>query len=235
MADLDRVAAGVDVDVAAGAENQRHTPRTNGSAGSAALETGGVARIADTASVTKDTADAPADLNPGEDRSPGEDDNWNGQRRACPSRQESSGKRAPGGHQKKLNGPKNTAKHIEAKQNWINMESKRIEAESATLVEMQENLRARKETFECCLRGKQDSPSRPVARGRIDRKKTGATSCLQRARRKFGISNNKELNLWRGTASKRLAGWTRDGSTEEIAVEAKKRKVQETIEKKSSV
>ena len=24
-------------------------------------------------------------------------------------------------------------------------------------------------------------------------------------------------NLWRGTASKRFAGWTRDGSTEEIA------------------
>ena len=31
-------------------------------------------------------------------------------------------------HQRKLNGPKNTAKHIEAKQNWINRESKRIES-----------------------------------------------------------------------------------------------------------
>ena len=49
-------------------------------------------------------------------------------------------------HQRKLNGPKNTAKHIEAKENWINRESKRIESESAKLAEMQENLRVRKET-----------------------------------------------------------------------------------------
>ena len=50
----------------------------------------------------------------------------------------------------------------------------------------------------------------------------------------------QELAFWRGSASKRLAGWTRDGSAEEIAgwmleaqrlnreVEAKKRKLQET-------
>ena len=50
-------------------------------------------------------------------------------------------------HQKKLNGPKNTAKHTEAKKNWINRESKSIEAESAKLAEMQENLRVRKETL----------------------------------------------------------------------------------------
>ena len=55
----------------------------------------------------------------------------------------------------------------------------------------------------------------------------------------------QELAFWRGSASKRLAGWTRDGSTEEIAgwmleaqrlnkkVEAKKRKLQETIERES--
>ena len=49
--------------------------------------------------------------------------------------------------QRKLNGPKNTAKHIEAKQNWINRESKRIEAESAKLAERQENFRVRKETL----------------------------------------------------------------------------------------
>ena len=40
---------------------------------------------------------------------------------------------------------KNTAKHIKAKQNWINRMSKRIETESAKLAEMQENLRVRKE------------------------------------------------------------------------------------------
>ena len=49
--------------------------------------------------------------------------------------------------QKKLNGPKKTAKHIEAKQNWINRESKRLEAETARLTEPQESLRVRKETL----------------------------------------------------------------------------------------
>ena len=44
-------------------------------------------------------------------------------------------------------GPKKTAKHIEAKQNWINRESKRLEAESARLTELQESLRVRKETL----------------------------------------------------------------------------------------
>ena len=43
--------------------------------------------------------------------------------------------------------PKKTAKHIEAKQNWINRESKRLEAESARLTELQESLRVRKETL----------------------------------------------------------------------------------------
>ena len=49
--------------------------------------------------------------------------------------------------QRKLNGPKKTAKHIEAKQNWINRESKRLESESAKLAEWQESLRVRKETL----------------------------------------------------------------------------------------
>ena len=35
--------------------------------------------------------------------------------------------------QRKLDGPKNTAKHIEAEQNWINKESKRLESENAKL------------------------------------------------------------------------------------------------------
>ena len=48
--------------------------------------------------------------------------------------------------QKKLNGPKKTAKHIEAKQHWINRESKRLKSESAKLTEWQESLSVRKET-----------------------------------------------------------------------------------------
>ena len=47
----------------------------------------------------------------------------------------------------KNNGPKKTAKHIEAKQNRINRESKRLEVETVRLTELQESLRARKETF----------------------------------------------------------------------------------------
>ena len=65
------------------------------------------------------------------------------------------------------------------------------------------------------------------------------------------ILEQQELAFWRGSASKRLlgflrlAGWTRDGSVEELAswmlelqrlnreVKAKKRKLQEAIEKES--
>ena len=49
--------------------------------------------------------------------------------------------------QMKLKCPKNTAKHIEAKQNWINRESKRFEAQTVRLTELQKSLRARKETL----------------------------------------------------------------------------------------
>ena len=59
------------------------------------------------------------------------------------------------------------------------------------------------------------------------------------------ILEQHELAFWRGSVSKRLSWWTRDGSAEEIAgwmmevqrlnreVEAEKRKLQETIEKES--
>ena len=54
---------------------------------------------------------------------------------------------------RKLNGPKTTAKHIEAKQNWIKRESKRLESESAKLAEWQESLRVRKETLRVAYEG----------------------------------------------------------------------------------
>ena len=59
------------------------------------------------------------------------------------------------------------------------------------------------------------------------------------------ILEQQELAFWRGSASKRLAEGTRDGSAEEFAgwmleaqrlnraVKAKKRKLQEAIEKES--
>ena len=71
--------------------------------------------------------------------------------------------------QKKLNGPKKTAKHIEAKQNWINRESKRLEAESA-----RRNCKRASEcgrNIESGLRGNQDSQRGPSERGRNDGQK----------------------------------------------------------------
>ena len=53
MVGLDRVAVGMDVDAAAGVEHQRHALRTNGSARSAAVETGGVVRNADIVRVSR--------------------------------------------------------------------------------------------------------------------------------------------------------------------------------------
>ena len=124
--------------------------------------------------------------------------------------------------QKKLNGPKKTAKHIEAKQNWINRESKRLEAESARLTELQKSLRVRNETLKVAYE--------EIKILREDLLREGET-----------MDKNKSHFLSRrGSASKRLAWWTRDGSAEEIAgwmmeaqrlnkeVEAMKRKLQET-------
>ena len=60
MVGLDRVEVGVDVDVAAGVENPRYAPRMNGSGRSAALESGGVVRNADTLlSVTIENVELP--------------------------------------------------------------------------------------------------------------------------------------------------------------------------------
>ena len=146
--------------------------------------------------------------------------------------------------QKKLNGQKKTAKHIEAKQNWINRESKRLEAESAKLTELQESLRVRKETLKVAYE--------EIKILREDLLRDGET--MDKNKSHFLSPEDAEeirrleqqaLAFWRGSASKRLAGWTRDGSSEEIAgwmmeaqrlnreVAAKKRKLQETIEKES--
>ena len=128
-----------------------------------------------------------------------------------------------------------TAMFIEAMQNWITRESKRIETQSAKLAEMQENLRV-KVNLKGGVQGDEDCPRGLVARGSIDGQK-------QEPHHVSGDhGGNQELAFWRGSASKRVAGWTR---TEEIAswtleaqrfnkeVEAKKRNLQEAIEKES--
>ena len=53
-------------------------------------------------------------------------------------------------HQMKLKGPKNIAKQTEAKQHWINTETKRIETMVEKL-EMQENIKIRKEALRVAL------------------------------------------------------------------------------------
>ena len=77
-------------------------------------------------------------------------------------------------HLNKLSGPKNTAKHIEAKQNWINQETRRVDAEVEKLAEMQENIKARKGTlrvaYEEIKKLRMEQESRPVLR-RVWRKR----------------------------------------------------------------
>ena len=146
--------------------------------------------------------------------------------------------------QRKLNGPKKTAKHIEAKQNWINRESKRLESESAKLAEWQESLRVRKETLRVAYEEIKILREDLLREGEsMDKNKSHFMS--PENTEEIRILEQQELAFWRGSASKRLSGWTRDGSAEEIAgwmmeaqrlnreVEAKKRKLQETIEKES--
>ena len=53
-------------------------------------------------------------------------------------------------HQLKLNCPKNIAKQTEAKQHWINTETKRMETVVEKL-EMQENIKIRKEALKVAL------------------------------------------------------------------------------------
>ena len=95
--------------------------------------------------------------------------------------------------------------------------------------------------FESSLRGDQGTPRRLAKRGRIDGNVPGEHGGNKKSRTtRIEICGEE-------AAGKRLAGWTRDGSTEEIAswsveaerlsreVEAKKRKLQEAIEKESTM
>ena len=142
-------------------------------------------------------------------------------------------------YQKKLNGP-NTAKHTEAKQNWINRESKRRGRTT------QENLGVRKETLRVAYE-EVKILRKDLLREAASKDKNRSHIMIPESTEEIRNLEHQELNLWRGTASKRLAGWTRDGSTEEIAswsveaerisreVEAKKRKLLEAIEKESTM
>ena len=110
MVDLDRMAVGMDVDVAAGVESRKYAPMSKGSARSAVLGTGGVVRIAGTVRMSRTTMRISRSRQLRKNCCPGEDAGWYGQRRAY------FGEKELEKLQRKLDGPKKTAKHIEAKQ-----------------------------------------------------------------------------------------------------------------------
>ena len=244
MVGMDHMAVGMDVDVAAGVESRMYAPMSNGSVRSVVLGTGGVVRTADTVRVSGATT-------------------WISSSRQLKKKIAVLEKTLAGMGddepilvgtevlekeldklQRKLNGPKKTAKHIEAKQNWINRESKRLKAETARLAELQESLRVRKETLKVAYEEIKILREDLLREGEtMDKNKSHFLSLenTEQIRR----LEQQELAFWRGSASKRLAGWTRHGSAEEIAgwtmeaqrlnkeVEAKKRKLQETIVRES--
>ena len=99
---------------------------------------------------------------------------------------------------------------------WINRESKRLESESAKLAEWQESLRVRKETLRVAYEEIKILREDFLREGEtMDKNKSHFLSPedTEEIRR----LEQQELAFWRGSASKRLAGWTRNGSAEEIA------------------
>ena len=93
-------------------------------------------------------------------------------------------------------------------------ESKRLEAESARLTELQESLRVRKETLKVAYEEIKILREDLLREGEtMDKNKSHFLSPedTEEIRR----LEQQELAFWRGSASKRLAGWTRDGSTED--------------------
>ena len=236
MFGLDHMAVGMGVDVTAGVESHKYTPRSNGSARRAVLGTGvesyGLQTLCD-------TADAPLtsiqeEIAVLEKTLATTSLFWLA--RVLEKELEK--------HQKKLNGPKKTAKHIGAKRDGVGGKSKRIETESAKLAEMQENLRVRREILRVAYEEIKILREDLSRKGEsIDKNKSHNMS--QENTEELRILEQQELAFWRGSASKRLAGWIRDGSTEEFAswrleaqtlnkeVEAKKRKLQEAIEMKT--
>ena len=114
------------------------------------------------------------------------------------------------------------------------------------MTEWQENLRVRRETLSVAYQEIKTLREDLLREGEsMDKSRSHILS--PESTEEIRHLEQQELNFWRGTASKRLAGWTRDGSSEEIAswtqeaqrlakeVEAKKRKFREAVEKESSM
>ena len=94
--------------------------------------------------------------------------------------------------------------------------SKRLEAETVRLTELQESLRARKEILKVAYEEIKILREDLLREGEsMDKHKSHFLS--PEDTEEIRILEQQELASWRGSASKRLAGWTRDGSSEEIA------------------
>ena len=120
--------------------------------------------------------------------------------------------------------------------------SKRLESESAKLAEWQESLRVRTETLRVAYEEMKILREDLLRIGIYGQKQEPLH--VSGEHRRNSNPRATRTGFLEGSASKRLAGWTRDGSAEEIAgwmleaqlnreVEAKKRKLQEAIEKES--
>ena len=244
MVGMDHMAVGMDVDVEAGVESRKYAPMSSGFARSAALETGGVVQIADTVRVSGATT------------------------RIYRSRQ--LRKKLPSWRRRWLvwattslswlarkfwrrnSTNSNGSSMARRKRQSISRPSKigstenpnSLEAETARLTGLQESLRVRKQTLKVAYEEIKILREDLLGEGEsMDKNKSHFFSPedTEEIRR----LEQQELAFWRGSASKRLTGWTRDGSAEEIAgwmmeaqrlnreVEAKKRKLQEATEKES--
>ena len=148
---------------------------------------------------------AATDLDPGENLFSGEDAGMHGQRGAFSRWQRGAGE---GTRATPEEAPKNTAKHIEAKQNWINRETKRIEVEVEKVAGDAGEYQSSEGNSESCLRRNQEIPES------VDQNRSHVLSpeSLEEVRN----LELQELYLRRATASKRVAGATREATTEEI-------------------
>ena len=176
---LDRLAVGMDVDVAVSVEKSEIRSTTNGAARRAALGLGGRTECIHCAIVTHETAELPQEKIAVLEMTlacMGNDEPSSAGRRVVEKELER--------HLKKASDPKNTTK-----QNWINRESKRVEGESAKFAEMQESNRVRKETTRAAYEESKKLRADLLREGESMDKNSLVT---RRAWRKYTTSNNKK-------------------------------------------
>ena len=206
MVGVHRMAVGVDVDVPAGCGDPRCAPRIECFCQKCTTGMCGVERTADTVRVS------PTRLR--SRRRPRLLAGMGSEELVLAGRR--SLERELGPRQKKLSGPKNTAKVIEAKQNWINRETKGIEAEVEKLAEMQETNKARKETLRVAYEEIKKLRTDLVQDGESMDKDKSHVLCPESLEEVRDLELHELCLRW-ATAPTRMAGASRDATTEDIA------------------